>query len=44
MKEVIDRRGQEVGVPDIYDKIATEEDDTPEEEVVAFMEKRNNFV
>ena len=39
MKEVIERRGQEEGVPDLYDKIATEEDATTEEEVVAFMEK-----
>ncbi|TLN17643.1 CO dehydrogenase/CO-methylating acetyl-CoA synthase complex subunit beta, partial [bacterium] len=38
-KEVIDRRGQEIGVPDLYDKIATEADAVTEEEVVAFMEK-----
>lgn len=39
MKDVIDRRGEEVGVPDLYDKIATEEDATTEEQVMEFMQK-----
>jgi acetyl-CoA synthase len=39
MKEVIDRRGAEDGCPDLYEKIATEQDATTEEEVMAFMEK-----
>ncbi len=39
MKDVIDRRGQEEGVPDLYEKIATEENATTEEEVMEFMQK-----
>ncbi len=39
IKEVIDKRGEELGVPDLYDKIATEEDATTEEEVIEFMQK-----
>ncbi|MBI5443080.1 MAG: CO dehydrogenase/CO-methylating acetyl-CoA synthase complex subunit beta, partial [Deltaproteobacteria bacterium] len=39
IKDVLIRRGQEEGCPDLYDKIATEEDATTEEEVMAFMEK-----
>jgi acetyl-CoA synthase len=39
MKDVIDRRGAEDGCPDLYSKIATEEDAVTEEEVLAFMEK-----
>ena len=39
LKETIDRRGEELGIPDLYDKIATEEDATTEEEVMEFMQK-----
>ena len=39
MKEVIDRRGAEEGCPDLYDKIATEEIGSTEEEVMEFMQK-----
>jgi acetyl-CoA synthase len=39
MKDMIDRRGEEIGVPDLYDKIATEEDASTEEEVIEFMQK-----
>lgn len=37
MKDVIDRRGEEMGCPDLYSKIATEENATSEEEVMNFM-------
>ncbi|PLX42683.1 MAG: CO dehydrogenase/CO-methylating acetyl-CoA synthase complex subunit beta, partial [Deltaproteobacteria bacterium] len=39
MEDVIRRRGEEMGCPDLYDKIATEEDATSEEEVIEFMTK-----
>ncbi|HSH69522.1 MAG TPA: acetyl-CoA decarbonylase/synthase complex subunit alpha/beta [Deferrisomatales bacterium] len=39
MKEVIERRGAEEGCPDLYNKIATEEDGVTEEEVMEFMQK-----
>jgi acetyl-CoA synthase len=37
LKEMLERRGKEIGVPNLYDMIATEENGTTEEEVVAFM-------
>ncbi|MBN2333267.1 MAG: CO dehydrogenase/CO-methylating acetyl-CoA synthase complex subunit beta [Deltaproteobacteria bacterium] len=37
MKDVIEKRGEEIGVPNLYDMIATEENATTEEEVIAFM-------
>jgi len=36
-KEMIDRRGEEIGIPNFYDMIATEENGCTEEEVMAFM-------
>ena len=36
-KEMIDKRGEEVGIPNFYDMIATEENGCTEEEVMAFM-------
>ena len=39
MKDVIDARGAEDGCPDLYDKIATEENGATEEEVMEFMQK-----
>jgi len=39
LKEVIQKRGAEEGCPDLYDKIATEENATTEEEVMEFMQK-----
>ncbi len=36
-KEMIDKRGEEIGVPNLYDMIATEENGTTEEEIIAFM-------
>ncbi len=39
MKEVIETRGAEMGCPDLYEKIATEEDGVTEEEVMEFMQK-----
>jgi acetyl-CoA synthase len=36
-KEMIDKRGEEIGVPNLYDMIATEENGTTEEEIMAFM-------
>jgi len=37
LKEMIDKRGEEIGIPNFYDMIATEENATTEEEVMAFM-------
>jgi len=39
MKDVIDARGADMGCPDLYSKIATEEDGVTEEEVMEFMQK-----
>lgn len=39
MKDVIQKRGAEDGCPDLYEKIATEENATTEEEVLEFMQK-----
>ena len=39
LKDMIVRRGEEVGVPDLYDKIATEKEASTEEEVIEFMQK-----
>jgi len=39
MKDVIEKRGAEDGCPDLYEKIATEENATTEEEVLEFMQK-----
>lgn len=36
-KEMIDKRGAEVGVPNLYDMIATEENGTDEETIMAFL-------
>jgi len=37
LKEIIEKRGEEIGIPNFYDMIATEENGTTEEEVMAFM-------
>ncbi len=37
LKEMIEKRGEEIGIPNFYDMIATEENGTTEEEVMAFM-------
>lgn len=37
LKEMIDKRAEEIGIPNFYDMIATEENGTTEEEVMAFM-------
>ncbi|MBW1645974.1 MAG: CO dehydrogenase/CO-methylating acetyl-CoA synthase complex subunit beta [Deltaproteobacteria bacterium] len=37
LKDLIDKRGEEIGIPNMYDLIATEENGTTEEEVMAFM-------
>jgi acetyl-CoA synthase len=39
IRERLQREAERIGVPDLLDKIATEEDATTEEEVAAFMEK-----
>ncbi|KPA15325.1 bifunctional acetyl-CoA decarbonylase/synthase complex subunit alpha/beta [Candidatus Magnetomorum sp. HK-1] len=39
LKDRIDKRGQEIGVPDLYDKIADETVGTTEDEVYAFLQK-----
>jgi len=39
IKERIERRGEELGVPDLYDKIADETVGTSEEEVLEFLQK-----
>ncbi|CAN2041667.1 Carbon monoxide dehydrogenase/acetyl-CoA synthase subunit alpha [Candidatus Magnetomoraceae bacterium gMMP-15] len=39
IKDRIDKRGEDIGVPDLYDKIADETVGTTEEEVYAFLEK-----
>jgi acetyl-CoA synthase len=39
IKERIEMRGKELGVPDLYDKIADETVGTTEEEILAFLEK-----
>ena len=39
IKERLIKRGEELGVPDLYDKIADETVGTTEEEVLAFLEK-----
>jgi len=39
LAEHIKKRGEEEGIPDLYDKIATEEDCTTEEELFEFMQK-----
>jgi acetyl-CoA synthase len=38
-KDVIMKRGEELGIPDLFDKIATEEDAVSEEQVIEFMTK-----
>ncbi len=37
LKDMLIARGKEEGVPDLYDKIATEENGTDEESVIAFL-------
>jgi acetyl-CoA synthase len=39
IKERLEMRGKELGVPDLYDKIADETVGTTEEEILAFLEK-----
>jgi acetyl-CoA synthase len=39
IKERIETRGEELGVPDLYDKIADETVGTTEEEIMPFLEK-----
>jgi acetyl-CoA synthase len=39
IKERIEKRGEEMGVPDLYDKIADETVGVTEEEILAFLEK-----
>jgi acetyl-CoA synthase len=39
LKERIDKRAAEMGVPDLYDKIADETVGTTEEEILPFLEK-----
>jgi acetyl-CoA synthase len=39
IKERLVRRGEELGVPDLYDKIADETVGTTEEEILPFLEK-----
>ncbi len=39
LKDVIEKRGAEEGCADLYEKIATEENATTEEEVLEFMQK-----
>jgi len=39
LKERIDKRGAEMGVPDLYDKIADETVGITEEEIMPFLEK-----
>ncbi|MBW1971442.1 MAG: CO dehydrogenase/CO-methylating acetyl-CoA synthase complex subunit beta [Deltaproteobacteria bacterium] len=39
LKDMLVKRSEEIGIPDFYDKIATEEDATTEEEVIEFMNK-----
>lgn len=36
-KEMLEKRGEEIGIPNFYDMIATEENGCTEEEVMAFM-------
>jgi acetyl-CoA synthase len=38
-KERLQRRGEELGVPDLYDMIADETVGTTEEEILPFLEK-----
>jgi acetyl-CoA synthase len=39
IKERLERRGEELGVPDLYDKIADETVGTTEEEILEFLQK-----
>jgi len=39
IKERIEKRGEELGVPDLYDMIADETVGTTEEEIMPFLEK-----
>jgi len=39
LKERIEKRGAEMGVPDLYDKIADETVGITEEEIMPFLEK-----
>jgi len=39
IKERLMKRGEELGVPDLYDKIADETVGTTEEEILPFLEK-----
>ena len=42
IKERIDRRGKEMGVPDLYDKIADETVGTTEEEILPFLQEKGH--
>lgn len=42
IKPYIEKRGKEMGIPDLYDKIADETIATTEEEVLAHMQKTNH--
>ncbi|MCD6298659.1 MAG: CO dehydrogenase/CO-methylating acetyl-CoA synthase complex subunit beta, partial [Deltaproteobacteria bacterium] len=39
LKERLEKRGEEMGVPDLYDKIADETVGVTEEEILPFLEK-----
>jgi acetyl-CoA synthase len=42
LKDRIDRRGEELGVPDLYDKIADETVGTTEEEILPFLQEKGH--
>ncbi|THB73230.1 MAG: CO dehydrogenase/CO-methylating acetyl-CoA synthase complex subunit beta [Desulfobacteraceae bacterium] len=42
LKERIDKRGAEMGVPDLYDKIADETVGTTEEEILPFLQEKGH--
>ncbi len=42
IKERIIRRGEELGVPDLYDKIADETDGITEEEIMPFLQEKGH--
>jgi acetyl-CoA synthase len=42
IKERLDKRAEELGVPDLYDKIADETVGTDEESVMAFLKEKDH--
>jgi acetyl-CoA synthase len=42
LKERIDKRAAEMGVPDLYDKIADETVGTTEEEILPFLQEKGH--